>query len=188
MRYVPEFLESMLLPMLVSLVFIVIFRVLSYTYMKKRNIKTTVTHEIGMVVFCLSTVGLASQAIFPQAPLVFPFQGGYNFIPFRVIYDSIEKGILYSDWDFLFVNIIGNIAVFMPMGFFVPLLFRNITLKKTLLIGFLGSLCIEICQIPQKRVTDIDDLWLNTLGAFAGYLVYILFRKIFNEKQFKVLR
>ena len=39
------------------------------------------------------------------------------------------------------------------------------------------SLCIELLQLPQARGTDIDDLWLNMLGALIGYLIYILLSK-----------
>lgn len=188
MRYLPKFLQSMLVPMLSSLIFIAAFRALSCLHMKKKNIKTTVPHEIGIVVFCLFTVGLGYMAVFPTAPLHFPYQGGFNFIPLRVIYDALEKGIKYSDWDFLFVNIVGNIAVFMPAGFFIPLLFRKMTLKRTLIIGFSASLAIEILQIPQLRVTDVDDLWLNLLGTLVGYGVYVIFKKLFGEEKFKVLK
>ena len=188
MYYIQGFLNNMLPFMLLSFIFIVLFRFLSYAYMKKKNIKTTVPHEIGMVVFCLCTAVLISQAILPAEALRFPYQGKFNFILFKVIYDSIQKGTLYGDWYFLKINIIGNIAIFMPLGFFPPLLFHNINLKKTLLIGLLSSLTIEICQIPQLRITDIDDLWLNTLGAFAGYLVYLILKRILKNHadRFKV--
>ena len=44
------------------------------------------------------------------------------------------------------------------------------------------SLCIELLQLPQARGTDIDDLWLNVIGAFIGYWAYILLKK---NKKFK---
>ena len=42
-----------------------------------------------------------------------------------------------------------------------------------MLSGFLISLAIELAQYPLERGTDIDDLWLNTLGALLGWAVYI---------------
>ena len=43
-------------------------------------------------------------------------------------------------------NVIGNILVFMPLGFFIPLLFDKLkNFKKVFKIGFLSSLAIELC-------------------------------------------
>ncbi len=53
--------------------------------------------------------------------------------------------------------------------------------KKVLIVS---SLFIEICQFPQARGTDIDDLWINTLGAIIGYAMYCLFAKTKAKKLF----
>ena len=46
-------------------------------------------------------------------------------------------------------------------------------------VGF--SLCIEILQLPFfDRVTDVDDLILNSLGFITGYGIYLLVKKIAN--------
>ena len=43
----------------------------------------------------------------------------------------------------------------------------------------LGSLCIEILQLPfNDRVSDIDDLLLNSLGFIIGYLLYLLAKQV----------
>ena len=34
-------------------------------------------------------------------------------------------------------------------------------------------LFIETTQLTQARSSDIDDLWLNTLGSMIGYCVYV---------------
>ena len=42
-------------------------------------------------------------------------------------------------------------------------------------VGF--SLCIEILQLPFfDRVTDVDDLILNSIGFLIGYGAYLLVR------------
>lgn len=38
--------------------------------------------------------------------------------------------------------------------------------------GFVFSLAVEIAQYPLGRWSDVDDLWLNTLGAAIGLLLY----------------
>lgn len=69
----------------------------------------------------------------------------------------------------------------MPIGFFPPLLWRGAGFRRTLLIGFSSSLFIEICQLPQPRVSDIDDIWLNTLGAAAGLCVFMFVKRLAPE-------
>ena len=98
-----------------------------------------------------------------------------SFIPFRGIIEMLKGGLTLHT----FVNIIGNIIMFMPMGFLLPLLFSNLdSLKKTVAIGFGTSLLIEFTQLFLIRSTDVDDLMLNTLGTMLGYLVFLAFKKL----------
>ncbi|MDL2319381.1 VanZ family protein [Eubacteriales bacterium OttesenSCG-928-A19] len=63
-----------------------------------------------------------------------------------------------------------NIALFMPLGFLLPLLWgRYRSGRRTALTGFLLSLSIELCQIFNHRLTDIDDILMNVLGTALGY-------------------
>ena len=58
-----------------------------------------------------------------------------------------------------------NIIMFMPLGFLLPLIWKNFrNAKKVVLMGFLMSLAIEICQLFNIRTTDIDDLMMNKIG------------------------
>ena len=49
--------------------------------------------------------------------------------------------------------------------------------KKVIAAGVGFSACIEILQLPFDRVTDIDDLILNSLGFLLGYGIYLLCKK-----------
>lgn len=65
-----------------------------------------------------------------------------------------------------------NIIMFMPLGFLLPFIwskFRN--LSKVFCVGLCFSLAIEFCQLFNHRVSDIDDLMMNSLGAVFGYLI-----------------
>lgn len=77
------------------------------------------------------------------------------------------------------INFFGNLAMFIPIGFFSALLFRNATLKRSAIIGFGMSTFIEFAQYFIMRNTAVDDIILNTLGAICGYWVYRLLRKMF---------
>ena len=78
-----------------------------------------------------------------------------------------------------------NIIMFMPLGFLLPLIWENFrNAKKVVLMGFLMSLAIEICQLFNIRTTDIDDLLMNTLGALVGYCCWKVFSLIFRNAGF----
>lgn len=71
-----------------------------------------------------------------------------------------------------------NIALFMPLGFLLPLLWKHYRSgKHTVLMGLGISLTIELLQIFTYRVTDINDLMTNTLGTWIGWLCAAALRK-----------
>ena len=71
-----------------------------------------------------------------------------------------------------------NIAMFVPLGFFLPLLCdRYRRLKHTLLFGVGATVFIELAQLFTYRATDINDVVTNTAGALLGYLLFRLFKK-----------
>ena len=56
------------------------------------------------------------------------------------------------------------------MGFLLPAIWKEYRpIKKTIFMGLLVSVIIELLQIFTFRLTDIDDLITNTLGTFLGY-------------------
>ena len=99
----------------------------------------------------------------------FPFK--VNLLPFVNLFD-------YDSKRDLLLNVIGNAAMFIPSGIVLPIVYKRLnTFWKVLLAGGGISFCIEIIQLPfSVRVTDIDDLILNTVGVIAGYGIYALIR------------
>ena len=51
---------------------------------------------------------------------------------------------------------------------------------KTVFVGLLTSLTIELLQIFTFRATDVNDLMTNTLGAFIGYFFGLMIRKFLH--------
>lgn len=72
------------------------------------------------------------------------------------------------------LNLVGNVAAFVPFGLFLPLLLRDLRyFWKTVLLGFEFSLLVEIVQLFGKVGSfDVDDILLNTLGAALGYAAF----------------
>ncbi|SDE47197.1 Glycopeptide antibiotics resistance protein [Bacillus wiedmannii] len=81
-----------------------------------------------------------------------------------------------------------NIVLFMPFGFLLPTIWSQFRkMKHTVCAGFFFSLAIELNQLLNNRITDIDDLFTNTLGAIVGYLIYrVLFKMICKREKKKL--
>ncbi|MCA0989352.1 VanZ family protein [Guptibacillus algicola] len=103
----------------------------------------------------------------------------YNYYPYGksvnlVLFDSIKLMWESGSYWLILKNIIGNILLFMPLGFLVPLVHRRCrSLFVIAMIGFTISTMIELLQyFAAQRIFDIDDILLNGLGAVVGYGVY----------------
>jgi len=92
-----------------------------------------------------------------------------QFIPFREIATAFT-----GTWRAYML--LGNVVMFVPLGFFTALLWRAPRWRRALLIGFCVSLFIEVVQFFIGRSSDIDDVILNTLGALCGFWLFLLFR------------
>ena len=101
------------------------------------------------------------------------WRGTTNFVPFETIMRYINYA-QYFNMNLIIVNLLGNLLIFTPMGFLLPLLakrFRRVW--PILFVGFCSSLVVETIQfIFRVGSSDVDDLILNTAGAGLGYLVY----------------
>ena len=110
-------------------------------------------------------------------PLIFEYAKAY---PFRVNWVPFVNLFDYPEMRDILINVIGNTAMFIPLGIVWPSVYKGLnTHRKVILAGIGVSLCIEILQLPfYDRVSDIDDLLLNSFGFIMGYLLYLLARQI----------
>ena len=80
------------------------------------------------------------------------------------------------------VDTILNVILFIPLGIFLPLLYKKYDkMGKVVLIGFLISVSIEIVQMFGCGSTDINDLITNTAGACLGFCIYKVLHRIIPE-------
>ena len=97
--------------------------------------------------------------------------GGFNIIPFKTILNYVINYKRYSLY-FLYVNIIGNIVVFMPLQYFLMKVLGRLNYKKYLIIDVLLILIIEFIQlITNCGVFDVDDIFLNVFGMSIVYFI-----------------
>lgn len=103
------------------------------------------------------------------------FQGSINIIPFRGILSVLNAGF---NANYILNNIVGNVFLFMPLGFLLAFLWEKFDkFMPVLAIALLSSTVIELFQIPLSGSTDIDDVILNVIGAIFGYLLLKLLKK-----------
>ena len=86
----------------------------------------------------------------------------------------------YETFKEMLINVIGNTAMFIPVGVILPLVYKQLnTHGKAIAAGVGVSLCIEILQLPFfERVSDVNDLLLNSLGYLIGYGIYRLAKRL----------
>ena len=171
MRIIMSFVMSMLPYMLFAIPLYIIARCI---LLKIRRIQTNWYRETVMLLFAIFLVGLASQTIVPG--IVSNGVHSTNFVPFRMVTEIYSEVFLKGNISYLLINIFGNIIMFIPIGFTIPLLWRA-SARRTLIIGALISLTIELCQLFMLRGTDVDDLLLNTAGVFLGVLLSGIVKK-----------
>ena len=155
-----------------AVIFITILWVASRIIAVIRNQEIKITREILLLLVYICIIIIIRFVYFPlhhvdghidillfDASKIYPFW--INFIPFVHLFD------VYHGWQ---INIIGNIAMFIPVGIVWPSCFKKLdSIGKTVFAGFGLTLCIELSQLLFfERCSDIDDLLLNTTGVFMG--------------------
>lgn len=96
----------------------------------------------------------------------------YNLVLFR----EIRRFWNYRDQVGLFAmftNLFGNVIIFMPFGFFMPMASKYRSCFSAVFYSFGLSLCVETFQLLTRVGSfDVDDLLLNTVGGLVGYVIF----------------
>ena len=93
-----------------------------------------------------------------------------NFIPFKTIIEYVQR---YMDGyrNLSVLNLLGNLALFVPMGMALPCLFKKLNRFWKVVLWVLGMVVVvEIAQgVLRVGSIDIDDVIFNVSGAMVGY-------------------
>lgn len=82
-----------------------------------------------------------------------------------------------------FVNACLNVLLFVPFGFFLPMLWKEFrSIKRIALAGIVATSFIEISQLFTGRATDIDDIITNSIGTLIGYFIVRFVTKNFTKR------
>lgn len=145
--------------LVIVLILIVILRI---TYIVKSDRRKMVLHEEIFNLFFIAYLLALFQLVTSQDLS----GGGTNFIPFKEIMRyEVGTGLFYR-------QVIGNILLFVPFGYFATSYCKIKDLGTITLVSILSSATIEVVQHFIGRSFDIDDIILNVVGGVIGFLLY----------------
>lgn len=152
-----------------AIIFIVIISVcyLPILLVLKKKGKSVIRQISYMGLFCAAFLIIFATILFVPITL-HPEQYILNLKPFGWIgtVDSVQQFV---------VEKVPNIMLFMPLGFFIPVVFQNRRrLYKTALIAFALTFGVEFVQYFIGRSADIDDIITNLFGAIFGYFIFLV--------------
>lgn len=97
----------------------------------------------------------------------------YNLVPFQ----EIQRFWNYRDmlgWV-SYANLFGNVMIFIPFGFFMPMASRYRSFFLTMNYSLGLSLLVETFQFVSRVGSfDVDDIILNTIGGVVGYILFMI--------------
>ncbi len=153
---------------LISCVVIVSLRV---SYLIKNHEKFVIYKELLSLSFLIYIMCLFQVVTFQDDTT----WSSNNFIPFKEIMRYNMGSRLF------FKNVIGNMVMFLPYGFFISYYLDNKKLSLTFILTLITSVAIETVQLIIGRVFDIDDIILNVIGGTLGFYIYHIFDMIGNK-------
>lgn len=152
-------------PMIV--IFTIILSSIRITYLIVKKQKLVLYKELTYLLFVIYILSLFYIVTFQDDNY-----GMSNFVPFREM-------LRYKIGSKLFFrNIVGNILLYMPLGFFVTAYIDERKIFPTMIISLVTTISIELVQLVIGRVFDIDDIILNLFGGFLGALIFTLLDKL----------
>lgn len=155
-------------PMII--IFTVVLVTIRLAYLISNKVKFKLYRELFMLSFLLYSLILFYVVTFQDVNY-----GTNNFIPFKEIM-RYELGS-----SFFIHNVLGNILLFIPFGFFVSYILKTKKPQYILIITFITSLVIEFTQLLIGRTFDVDDVFLNIIGGFLGYLIYLIMQVVYEK-------
>ena len=106
-----------------------------------------------------------------------------NFVPFKTIVPYL---LGFKGWIIAGVNLVGNIALLVPIGLLTPFVYRSMTWKASLALGVAAGLGIEVMQtVLRVGIFDIDDVILNALGVMIGYAAFALLAQWIRSRSYE---
>lgn len=155
-----------------AMVFLVTLALMLILYGRFFFEKGHTVHKVLMIVYAAYLGAMFILILFPTY-MYRPFQfstARVNLVPFKSVHSLLTNP----------KEPLGNIILFMPFGFFSVLNDRVKAGRRLLNVLWrtaLISVVMEALQMFIGRVTDIDDVIINTIGGLIGGLVCVIWHK-----------
>ena len=161
-------------------IFVPLYLLARGCWLVRRNQPMNFQRELCLGLLALYTLFVLAITVLPEISLngglVFsypegsfgPHNAGFQLVPGNFL-NYLGFSLRYLGGGAL-VALIGNLCLFLPMGFLAQRCFGG-RWWQYLLAGAGISLGIELFQLLLPRATDVDDLILNTLGMLGGYFL-----------------
>ncbi|CAB1244582.1 VanZ family protein [Clostridium sp. HV4-5-A1G] len=167
-----------------TLPFLIPYYMLLTSQSKKIGCKLSIEHFIMVYIFVYYLTAVLSFTGIPSISDIVHNSSGV----------ITSKGLNLSPYEvnlipFLWITegarpYIENILLFIPLGFMLPCIWKKYeVLWRTVLSGVTFSLAIELSQLFNRRITDIDDLLMNTIGALMGWVIFKLLKEHLSKLQ-----
>lgn len=156
----------------ITLITIIVAIIIRIYLIKKNNIKYVLYEEIISLSFLAYIMCLFYVVTCPEEYSSFTTN---NLKPFKEIFRYEFLSRLYIK------NVLGNLVMFIPLGFYLSYLLKIRKVYLILIINIFVSLSIELTQLLIGRVFDIDDIMLNVLGGLIGFYFYRMAHQLKNK-------
>ena len=145
-----------------TLAILIIAAIIRISYLKINGKKLVLNKELFLLFFMIYLLFLFQIVTYNDVS-----ESGMNLMPFREI-------LRYEFGSYLFKReIIGNILLFIPFGYFVTRYCKVKKMGTIFIITLLSSLTIETVQYFIGRCFDVDDIMLNVFGGIIGFLLFV---------------
>lgn len=125
-----------------------------------------------------SLVGIAALTLNPFQGMI--GENRFDLVPFHVLFNSIRLGEFWV--RIALFDLLGNVALYAPLGFLVALRFQRLPVAAWLLMAVALPTTIEITQATVlARSGDITDIIANATGAIAGFILARLLQRAPSE-------
>lgn len=173
--YIGYFLQAMPIAIIVAVAWYLL------RYRKDQEISTS--QKIWGTVFVCYLAGLVSLVVLLDVMGIAWYKLFYHMDPGRSVgWFAGNFNFLPDFWRHINIEVIGNFLAFIPLGFLYPLSRPQTSLKKTILVGLLCTVVIEVVQPIFGRAFDVNDIILNTLGVMASSTVFFIIQKAIRRR------
>lgn len=155
--------------------------------------------EFRLGLLCLYTIFVLTVTVLPEIStrygLNIYYPGGglgvhnatyANIIPGNFL-NYVGRSLQHYGGAALYVSLLGNVCLFLPIGFLSMLCFQG-SWWKYLIAGAAFSICIEVYQLFLPRASDIDDVICNSVGMMIGYYIGKLWLMISQKRKTQTSR